>query len=655
MSMKDRFINLAKPLRTLQNCAGLLATGFVFTAITHTSRADIVYAQDFADGDGDYEETDDDGNSPIPFEYGGGTWSLEGDESGPTNYWLTSPEIAVANTAGLQVSFGHRYSIEAEWDGLALEVSINGSDFQQVPGSSFSQNGYDFEGLIGNHSLNGGEGFNGESEGYFDDELVTSIASVGGVGAGGTIRVRFLGAFDEGARGEGIPNWEIASVSIDTLDDEDGDGMPDSYEEANGLDSAVDDASGDLDEDTVSNVTEYLARTNPQSKDTDSDGLNDNVETNTGEWVSATDTGTNPLSDDSDDDTLTDTVETNTGIFVSATNTGTNPLLSDTDGDGTSDSKEIADGTDPLDPNSVPSFPIPIGYWPLDDGEGTEIMNVVNPDLAGTLNGAAWTSDGHSGSAGDSAIDVEGVTESFVEVPPMGVTFEEATITGWVKGVATGPWTGLIQARGAANIPLGMGVRDSSGELTYTWNNNSAATYSFVSELAIPEDEWAFIALVVTPEDATLYVGANGELNMAVNEISHVEQTNDEISWFFGKDNCCGTERNWDGSMDDIAIWDVALTATGIQELFDGTRSPVGAISSIPFQITELERNPATNEVTVTWDSSPSGSYSVLWAENLEEEFNELEDGVEGQEGSTSFVDTVPAGTKVRYYKIVEQ
>ncbi|MGK0185131.1 MAG: hypothetical protein ACI9R3_000906, partial [Verrucomicrobiales bacterium] len=97
-------------LRKLQTCAGLLATSFAFTAISHTSRADIVYAQDFADGGGDYEESDDDGNSPIPFEYDDGAWSLEGDDSGPTNYWLTSPEIAVANTAGLQVSFGHRYS-----------------------------------------------------------------------------------------------------------------------------------------------------------------------------------------------------------------------------------------------------------------------------------------------------------------------------------------------------------------------------------------------------------------------------------------------------------------------------------------------------------------------------------------------------------------
>ena len=50
-------------------------------------------------------------------------------------------------------------------------------------------------------------------------------------------------------------------------------------------------------------------RTDPTKKDTDGDGLNDNVETNTGEWVSINSTGTDPLNSDSDNDTLADGVE----------------------------------------------------------------------------------------------------------------------------------------------------------------------------------------------------------------------------------------------------------------------------------------------------------------------------------------------------------
>ena len=50
---------------------------------------------------------------------------------------------------------------------------------------------------------------------------------------------------------------------------------------------------------------------------------------------------------DDDNDGLDDTVETNTGTFVDATNTGTNPLLADTDGDGFNDGAEV-NGTSAL-------------------------------------------------------------------------------------------------------------------------------------------------------------------------------------------------------------------------------------------------------------------------------------------------------------------
>lgn len=307
-------------------------------------------SEDFTGGDGGFTE-EATGNSPIPAVYDSslGTWAMAGDDTGPATNTLTSPVITVPSTAGIRVSFDHRFSIEAEWDGTAIQVSIDGGEFKTVPSSAFTQNGYTFSGLIGNHVLAGGDGFNGESDDYFDGDFITSVASVGGVKAGGTIVVRFLGAWDEGARGEGDPNWEIASIIVDTLPDTDSDGMPDVYETANDLNPAVDDSMDDADLDTVTNIAEYLQETNPQLADTDMDGLNDNVETNTGEWVDATDTGTDPLRADTDGDELLDGVESNTGIFVDDDSPGTSPLLADSDGDAIPDQIEIGLSTDPTD------------------------------------------------------------------------------------------------------------------------------------------------------------------------------------------------------------------------------------------------------------------------------------------------------------------
>jgi hypothetical protein len=61
---------------------------------------------------------------------------------------------------------------------------------------------------------------------------------------------------------------------------------------------------------------------------------------------------------DDDNDGLADTAETNTGVFVSPSDTGTNPLDPDTDGDGIGDGDEVAAGSNPNDPGS-PAAQIP--------------------------------------------------------------------------------------------------------------------------------------------------------------------------------------------------------------------------------------------------------------------------------------------------------
>ncbi|MEC9326325.1 MAG: hypothetical protein VYC63_00290, partial [Verrucomicrobiota bacterium] len=284
---------------------------FTVEAISDPS---ILLSEDFVEDDGGFIELAE-GNSPIPSLYNEdpGTWSMEGDDSGPATNYLTSPEVDVPITAGIAVRFTHRYSIEPEWDGTVLQYSIDGDEFQTVPIDAFSENGYTFTNLIGNHVITGGDGFNGDSEGYFAGDFITSTAKLGSIEAGSSLSIRFLGAWDCAARGPGIPNWEIDSVVIMILDDLDGDGMPDYYEDENDLDKTVDDSAEDPDSDGLKNIDEFIAGTNPQEADTDNDGLADNVETGTGNFVNASNTGTDPLDSDTDLDGLLDGVVTNTG------------------------------------------------------------------------------------------------------------------------------------------------------------------------------------------------------------------------------------------------------------------------------------------------------------------------------------------------------
>ncbi|MBI2926815.1 MAG: putative Ig domain-containing protein [Verrucomicrobia bacterium] len=90
------------------------------------------------------------------------------------------------------------------------------------------------------------------------------------------------------------------------------------------------------------------------------------------------------VSPDSDSDGLPDTVETGTGVFASARDTGTNPNKADTDGDGVSDGIEVQYGTDPNNPSQ---FPVPsIDKYSQNPAE--YIVGVaIDPNIPTTSNG----------------------------------------------------------------------------------------------------------------------------------------------------------------------------------------------------------------------------------------------------------------------------
>jgi len=130
--------------------------------------------------------------------------------------------------------------------------------------------------------------------------------------------------------------------------DTDADGLPDVWEyQYFPADLTKLTATGDYDQDQLSDTGEYGRDSDPTKPDTDGDGLTDLVETGTGIWVSTSDTGSSPKKPDTDGDGLTDGQEAQRVP-------PTDPNKADTDADGFTDAEEIAAGTDPLNPNDNP-------------------------------------------------------------------------------------------------------------------------------------------------------------------------------------------------------------------------------------------------------------------------------------------------------------
>ncbi len=146
-----------------------------------------------------------------------------------------------------------------------------------------------------------------------------------------------------------LPGTPAVTIALHSFSgpDSNGDGVPDYWELAYGLDP--DDANLDFDSDGLSDREEYFARSNPTLGDTDRDGIDDHTEVAVH--------GTDPTLPDSDGDGTADPTELTLG---------TDPLLEDSDrdndGDGWSNRQETLDGSDPEDFASKPPESVVYSY-----------------------------------------------------------------------------------------------------------------------------------------------------------------------------------------------------------------------------------------------------------------------------------------------------
>jgi hypothetical protein len=103
--------------------------------------------------------------------------------------------------------------------------------------------------------------------------------------------------------------------------------------------------------------------------------------------------------------------------------------------------------------------------------------------------------------------------------------------------------------------------------LGYNWNNDGKA-WDWDSGFFVPVNEWVFVALVVEPAKATLYL-SDGTLSSAINEIDHRIEEFDGVTRI-GHD--VHTEgRYFKGTIDDVRIYNYALSQAEVEALYEGT------------------------------------------------------------------------------------
>ena len=222
--------------------------------------------------------------------------------------------------------------------------------------------------------------------------------------------------------------------------------------------------TGDFDGDGISDIDEYeLSITtqpgiNPMLKDTDEDGLDDNDELAGANGRPIT----SAVRADTDGDGLNDMIESNSGTYASATDSGTNPTIPDSDGDGSRDGFEVEKGSIPTDIASRPVLP-----------PSVEVIAVTDDVSTGVSTAVTYT---HAISGGGPAT-VNGVLfeELGGALTPANFNWLVSTgAKGEIDPINNGDW---VPASGGVTGP---GLLDLFGGFTYGATGNPGVVQTYV-------------------------------------------------------------------------------------------------------------------------------------------------------------------------------
>ena len=227
----------------------------------------------------------------------------------------------------------------------------------------------------------------------------------------------------------------------------------------------------------------------------------------------------------------------------------------------------------------------PIAYWRLNETNNTFTGTVLAHDYFGGLAGLYGSAavNGVPGPRplnGFTAFETNnvalfpgaGTEDSWVTVPALNLNTHTASFTMWILPYGgQSDYAGLFMTRSSgtiAGVGYGGSLSENASELVYTWNDNT--TWTFKSGLTIPNfgGYWSFVAVVIDSSKATLYLYNTNGLRSATNAIAHTTEGWGGSARIGGDPH--GVERTFTGTIDEVAVFNYALTPEQVLSLYNG-------------------------------------------------------------------------------------
>ncbi|HEU5072249.1 MAG TPA: LamG-like jellyroll fold domain-containing protein [Verrucomicrobiae bacterium] len=231
----------------------------------------------------------------------------------------------------------------------------------------------------------------------------------------------------------------------------------------------------------------------------------------------------------------------------------------------------------------------PVAYWPLNETNDPALGGQGVYDAAGAHDGTYLTAaqnaangvvgvqpaDGYAAFAtNQGALQSTGNTDqSWATTPALNLNTNTATIGMWIYPDGIQPSAvGLLVNRNSGTV-AGLGYYNND-RLGYKWNNDGNSTWSFNSGLLIPTNVWSYVAVVVEPTQAILYLYNTNGLQTATNFTAHTSMSwgGSQSNIRIGSDNSVATTFN--GKIDEVTVFNRALSQSEVLTLAGMTAPP---------------------------------------------------------------------------------
>jgi hypothetical protein len=186
----------------------------------------------------------------------------------------------------------------------------------------------------------------------------------------------------------------------------------------------------------------------------------------------------------------------------------------------------------------------------------TDIYGNTIVDASGNGNDATIvSSSGNPAGLINEALTFDGSSD-YSTIPALNLNSNAVTISAWVKtNGSPDDWDSILQTHGSSNAGILFGP---SNQLRYVWDGTY---WDWDTGLNVPDAEWVFVALVVEPDKATVYMNGDSVTNIAANNTQQFESVT-----LIGSDS--PGYRQFDGEMDDVAIWNRSLSSDEINYIY---------------------------------------------------------------------------------------